>query len=207
MPAIALASRLRAPARIWPSAPGATKITPRSAESCRLRSAPPVVVTVTAAPPVTVPLPPAVLPAPPPPEASAVSPRVRIVAVEQQRLPAPGAFEDLRLLHITIAPAAGNVPAPASVSVKTEFFDEDEYAGHIAPTEALPPRAELHPDEWRSETPVTVTASYAVPAGLRDRQLLAGRKVRYAGYRIRVYVDGALQTAETHPRWLLEGRP
>ena len=176
-------------------------------------AAPPVVVTVTSAPPAAVAPPVAVLPpavVPPavaPAEPTAAQPRVKIVSVEPQRLPAPSEFEDLRLLNITIAPAASHAPPLTAVSVKTDFFDEDEYTGRIAPTEALTPRAELRPEGGLGDGPITVTASYAVPAGLRDRQLLAGRKVRYAGYRIRVYAGGALQAEDIHPRWLLESRP
>jgi hypothetical protein len=176
-------------------------------------AAPPVVVTVTSAPPAaavppvaTVP-PTVVPPAAAPAEPVAAQPRVKIVSVEPQRLPAPAEFEDLRLLTITIAPVASNAPPLTAVSVKTDFFDEDEYSGRIAPTEALTPRAELRPEGGLGAGPITVTASYAVPAGLRDRQLLAGRKVRYAGYRIRVYAGGALQAEDIHPRWLLESRP
>jgi len=190
-------------------------------------SAPPVVVTVTAAPPSVVKLPvvpPAVVPSASPPvvptvvppatvppvlsaEPLAKAPLVQIVTVEQQRLPAPSAFEDLRLLHITLALVASNAAPSAPLTVKSDFFDEDEYSGRIAPTEALTPRAELHPEPLHSGAPVTLTASYAVPAGLRGRQLEAGRKVRYAGYRVRVYAGAALQAEEIHPRWLLEGKP
>lgn len=190
-------------------------------------AAPPVVVTVTAAPPPVVKLPavppavvssalppvvlkvvpPVAVPPAPVAEPLATVPLVQIVTVEQQRLPAPSAFEDLRLLHITLALVASNAPQATTCTVRTDFFDEDEYSGRIAPTEALTPRAELHPEPLHSGSPITLTASYAVPAGLRDRQLAAGRKVRYAGYRVRVYAGAALQAEEIHPRWLLEGKP
>ncbi|MCX7009155.1 MAG: FHA domain-containing protein [Kiritimatiellaeota bacterium] len=177
-------------------------------------SAPPIVVTVTSPPPrVVVPvsvatkLRPVMAQPPAPPEKIVAHPLVKIVATDQQRLPEQAQLDELRILNITLAPTGHPAPAPATVTMKTEFFDEDQYSGQIALTEAFTPRAELHPEAWHGESPITLTASYAVPAGLRDRQLRAGRKVRYAGYRIRVYVAGALQAEQTYPRWLLEGSP
>ena len=178
-------------------------------------SAPPVVVTVTAAPPVLVTPPPTVAIKPPvvvslaPPLSgkTAAQPLFKIVSIEQQRLPAPSAFEDLRLLHIVIASATSNALPADGILLKTEFFDDDEVTGRVALTEALTPRAELHPEGWQGGASITLTASYAVPAGLRARQAQAGRKLRYAGYRVRVFAGGALQAEEIHPRWLLEGTP
>ena len=182
-------------------------------------SAPPVVVTVTAAPPVMVAkLPPVIAskppvvapvvpPAPPPPEKIVAQPLVRIVSIEQQRLPAPSAFDDLRLLHIVIASLSSNALPSDGVLLKTELFDDDETSGRVLLTEALTPRAELHPEGWQGGAPITLTASYAVPAGLRARQAQSGRKLRYAGYRVRVFAGGTLQAEEIHPRWLLEGNP
>ena len=139
-------------------------------------------------------------------EKLAAHPSVRLVSTEQQRLPEHAEFDELRLLHIALAPADANPPPPAAVSIKTEFFDEDVYAGQIVPTDALCPRGVLHPEAWTGATPVTLTASYAVPLGTRDRQLLKGRKLRYCGYRVRVYAGTELQAEELHPRWLLDGK-
>jgi hypothetical protein len=178
-------------------------------------AAPPVVVTVTSPPPRIVVLPPlaptrparVVKPLAPARERLAAQPLVKIAATEQQRLPEQPQFDELRILHITLLPAGSNAPAATTVSVRTDFYDEDQYSGQIAVTEALTPRAELRFDAWQGAAPVTLTASYAVPAGLRDRQLLDGRRVRYAGFRVRVYVHGVLHAEAVHPVWLLEGRP
>jgi hypothetical protein len=168
-------------------------------------AAPPVVITVTSPPPrVVTPPPPPVMPVR---AKVADAPQVKIVTTEQQRLPEQPQFDELRILHIALQPVGAAAPPAGSVSVKTDFFDEDQYTGRIAPTEALTPRAELRPDTWQGAAPVTLTASYAVPAGLRDRQLRDGRRIRYAGYRVRVYVAGALHAEAVHPAWLLEGRP
>ncbi|TAN37798.1 MAG: FHA domain-containing protein [Verrucomicrobia bacterium] len=145
--------------------------------------------------------------APPQHEPIAAHPVMRIVAVEQQRLPDRAEFDDMRLLHISLVPVSSNAPPPATVTVKTEFFDEDDYTGRIAPTEALCPRGVIHPEAWQGTTPVTLTVSYTVPAGLRDRQLLGGHKFHYRGYRVRLYVGAQLQAVEVHPRSLLEGTP
>jgi pSer/pThr/pTyr-binding forkhead associated (FHA) protein len=144
----------------------------------------------------------------PPREPLAAHPVVRIVSVEQQRLPERAEFDDMRLLHISLVPMRTHTPAPATVTVKVEFFDEDAYTGRITLSEALCPRNTLRPDAWpTAATPMTLTASYSVPAGLRDRQLLGGRKMRYRGYRVRVYVGPELHAMEIHPRSLLEGAP
>ena len=132
-------------------------------------------------------------------------PRVRIVEVEQQRLPEHTEFDEMRLLHISLAPATSDAPPPASVTVKTDFFDEDLFTGQILATEALCPRNTLHPEAWQGSTPVTLTASYTVPAGLRDRQLLKGCKLHYRGYRIRLYVGTELHAVKIYPATLLEG--
>lgn len=177
-------------------------------------SAPPVVVTVTSPPPSNAISPSAAIN---PPltnkpfvlarEKVVALPLVKIVATEQQRLPEQPQFDELRILHIALQPTSSNMPAVTIVSVRTDFYDEDQYSGQVAPTEALTPRAELRPDAWQGAMPITLTASYAVPAGLRDRQLLAGRRVRYAGFRVRVYVAGVLQAETIYPAWLLGGRP
>ena len=134
-------------------------------------------------------------------------PVVRLISTEQQRLPEHAEFDEMRLLHITFAPVSTKLPLPGEVSIKTEFFDEDVYTGSITPTEALCPRGLLHPEAWVGTAPVTLTASYAVPLGMRNRQLLAGRKLRFLGYRVRLYVVDALQAEVLHPRWLWEGSP
>lgn len=177
-------------------------------------AAPPVVVTVTSLPPRVV-VAPANVTNPPPPrglasmqaERMSAHPAVQLVATEQHRLPEQAQFDELRIVHITLQPLGSNPPPARAVMVKTDFFDEDQYTGLTTPTEALTPRAELQPEAWHGGAPIILTASYAVPAGLRDRQLGAGRRVRYLGFRVRVYVAGELQAQAVHPSWLLEGRP
>ncbi len=177
-------------------------------------AAPPVMITVTANPPVHAQMARTATqqlvlakPSPLVREQVVAQPLVRIAATEPQRLLQQPQFDELRMVHIALVPAGSNAPPAHEVSVRTEFFDEDQYTGRVAPTEALTPRAELRPEAWRGATPITLTASYAVPAGLRDRQLLDGRRMRYAGYRVRLYVAGVLHAETVAPAWLLERRP
>ena len=143
--------------------------------------------------------------APPPARVTiATPPAVHLLALEQQRLPDRPEYDDMRLVHITLAPTAAPLPATTELRLHVVFFDADEYTGACAPTEALTLQGEQAPPAgWNRRDPFTLTASCVVPRGLRDRQLLAGRKMRFAGYRVRVYAGCELQAEDARPPALL----
>ncbi|MCX6998647.1 MAG: FHA domain-containing protein [Kiritimatiellaeota bacterium] len=190
------------------SAPGPLE-TPPAAEDVRrlreelslIREAVRQLAATTQAPPARLVAP---APAAPPRLPRAAQPALRLLALEQNRLPDRPEFDEMRLLHITLAPAAAPLPETAAIHIQVAFFDADEYTGARSPTAALTLQTELTPPAaWNRQDPVVLTASCVVPHGLRDRQLLAGRKMRFAGYRVRVYADRELHAEEARPQALL----
>jgi len=168
--------------------------------------APPARVTaVISQPPPPPPAPPAPVPTnPPAPPTLAASPVLRLVALEQNRLPDRPEFDEMRLVHVTIAPATNPPPAAADIRVQVTFYDQDENTGALTPTAALTLPEELAPPpDWDRREPVTLTASCCVPHGWREREQQAGQQLRFAGYRVRVYANHRLQAEDARPPDLL----
>jgi len=140
----------------------------------------------------------------PPRATPAAQPSLRLIALEQQRLPDRPEFDEMRLVHITLAPTADPPPAADAIRVRVTFYDRDDNTGAIAPTSALTLPAELvPPSDWNRREPITLTASCCVPHGLRDREAQAGRIMRFLGYHVQVYAHDRLQAEDARPPNLL----
>lgn len=133
--------------------------------------------------------------------------RIRVVAMEQEKLPLTEAHEEMRLLRVALRAAAGERQIdPDEVAVMVTFFDEDAQSREVAPTPFVTPRGPLRVGtEWQVGAPQTVSATYLVPVGARTREeAKTGKRWRYYGFAVRVYYREILQDEDARPRSLLE---
>lgn len=151
------------------------------------------------------------LPPAPPPEASGgarrLPRRIRILSIEQEKMPGTEHYEEMRLLRITLRPVASERTFdPEDVRVRVVFFDEDLLSKEIAPTRTVGSRSLLRLDgTWLPGDQKSVTATYLVPSGFRaaDEQK-TGRRTRYYGYGVQVFYREELQDEDARPKALLD---
>ncbi len=134
--------------------------------------------------------------------------RVRIVSCDLEKFPQNDQFEEMRLLHVTLAPGAGDPRLYSiDVEVKATFYDEELSTRKVVPTRAIVPKEPLRLDTgWNpADLQGIVTASYTIPRGFRTEEFKThGDRRRYYGYRVEVYFRNQLQDADARPKTLLE---
>jgi pSer/pThr/pTyr-binding forkhead associated (FHA) protein len=129
---------------------------------------------------------------------------IKIASVEQQKFPASDEFDEMRMLNIGLSSEASAEEIDSSaVHVEVSFFDEDS-SNQVSLTRVIAPKEPLTPDgAWGKNEQKTVTATYVVPPGFRNRE--TGGAKKYYGYRIRVFYHNDLQDADARPKSLLNG--
>jgi len=132
--------------------------------------------------------------------------RIRIENVEHQKFPANEQFDEMRLLRITLKPAATEKRLDSDeVRAAVFFFDQDADGGvHV--TGAVAPRERLRLEApFVGNRPQVVTAAYIVPKDFRAKEAAqTGKKRKYLGYVVRLYYKDALQDEEGKPALLLK---
>lgn len=130
---------------------------------------------------------------------------LRIASVEQNRFQATEDYDEMRTITIHLAPSSpGNAIDRDALQVDVTFYDRDTQLGAITPTAAVAPKEPLQPGAaWNQEGGKTVSATYLVPRGWREKEAAAGRACSYHGYAVRVFYNGVLQDQSALPRTLL----
>lgn len=133
--------------------------------------------------------------------------KVKIASVEQYKFRESEDFDEMRILHIALAPeSADQLPNAAAIRVQVSFFDADPASGAVTVTRALAPKDPLTPDgPWRKGEQKIVTATYVLPRGFRASEAKAGRSRQYYGYVVRVLYQGELQDTDARPKTLTSG--
>lgn len=133
--------------------------------------------------------------------------RIRILSMEQEKLPTTEGYEEMRLLRVAIRSMASERQLdPDDIRVAVTFFDEELSSRDLVPTAAAAPRSPLPVSgEGSSGAPYTVTATYMIPAGKRaEEEKATGKRFRYYGFAVRVYYREELQDEGARPKSLLE---
>lgn len=133
--------------------------------------------------------------------------RVKIINIEPQRFPENDQFDEMRLLRVSLKPAAGDRKIdPTEIRVTVLFFDEDTLSESVFPTRVATPKDALRLDgEWNPNEQQTVTAAYIVLKGFRNDEFETySQRCRYHGYLVQVYYKGQLQDEDARPKSLLE---
>lgn len=142
-------------------------------------------------------------------KATAARRRLKIAAVEQYKFQESDDFDEMRILHIKLAPDMPERPINAdAVEVEVYFYDQDDASKTVEPTHALAPKDPLTPDApWRRGEEKVVTATYVVPKGFRQRQEGQGGPRHFYGYVVRVLYGHRLQDMDARPKTLLQEVP
>ncbi len=136
--------------------------------------------------------------------------RIRIVNVEQQRLPDSDQYEEMRLVRVILRPKPGEEGLDSSaIRVVVTFFDENKANHEVSITRANAPPEPLRLDgEWRPNEQSVATAAYMVLKGFRDQEFKEiSKQLKYFGYVIQVYYGDALQDEDARPKSLLQKTP
>jgi hypothetical protein len=125
----------------------------------------------------------------------AVQPVARITQVETQKLLGGEKFDEMRLLHIIVAPVAAAPWDPTALELFVTFLDRGEKSGVVAPSRAIVPGTALCAvPQTPIGAPVEFYASYLIPRGFRQReQQQLGEYWRYFGYRLELVSQGEIQ--------------
>lgn len=138
------------------------------------------------------------------PEPAPDTPVLKIAGVQQSRFQASEDYEEMRVLNIELSPVQPGLRMDReAVQVEVNFYDRDPAAGTVEPTEARVSQETAAPTSaWGRESEKMVSATYVVPAGLREVQLAEGRPRTFHGYRVRVFYRGRLQDEAAVPKSL-----
>ena len=149
-------------------------------------------------------------PAPPAVPTPQPTPRLRIVSTEHRRFPATAEYEEMRLLQIVVRAESPLSPAELDAArLDIVFYDIVDGGAAASPTRARtsPSPVYLRDAPRDGQGNWTVTATYTVPRGLRERERRAtGRNWRYHGFLVQAFIGGEWQTADARPRNLAERR-
>lgn len=138
------------------------------------------------------------------PEPAPDTPVLKIGRVQQSRFQASEDYEEMRVLNIELSPVQPGLRMDReAVQVEVNFYDRDPASGTVEPTEARVSQETAAPTAaWGRESEKAVSATYVVPAGLRNLQLAEGRPRSFHGYRVRVFYRGRLQDEAAVPKSL-----
>ena len=142
-----------------------------------------------------------------PAPASGLPRRIKLVAVDQEKLQANAEFEEMRLLRVQMKPKPGEEPVDQSDSrVVVLFFDDDRETKQVALTRAVAPKEPLRVEgPWPPDEPLVVTASYVAPRGFREEEFRQhGQHRRYYGYAVQVFYRDEIQDEDARPKTLLK---
>ena len=131
---------------------------------------------------------------------------LKIASLDQQKFPASGHFDEMRILHIGLKPATPGFPIDSeAVRVEVSFFDEDHRTKQVVPSLALTPKEPLKlKEEWKGGETKDLTASYVVPKEARSLLPEGETPDTFYGYIVRVYYADKLQEETARPKSLLE---
>ncbi len=139
------------------------------------------------------------------PAANRLPKRIRLASIDRERLPGNADYDEMRLIRINLRARSGEVPDVDQIQIQALFYDRDQASGNVALTGASVPEGELTVDPpWIEGTDRTVTATYIVPKGLREKEAVAGSRRMYQGYRVRLFYRGELQDEQAQPAALME---
>ncbi|HMP72850.1 MAG TPA: FHA domain-containing protein [Kiritimatiellia bacterium] len=133
--------------------------------------------------------------------------RILISNVERERFQASEEHDELRALRISLRPAVNeaSISVP-DVKVVVEFFERNMGSDEIVLSTANQGTSLVTlSGAWVPGETRTVTASYMIPKGARERERIeTGKRRGYEGYRVLVYYQGDLQDEDASPRRLLD---
>lgn len=134
-----------------------------------------------------------------------LKPLVMIQSGKISRFPS-GPAEDMRILTVTLSrPPESRWIRMELITVEAQFFDCTDNSDRPFPTRALTGSSPTHlpPQSFSNGGDATVTFSYTVLAGQRERDRAKGYSpAHFFGYRIRLYYDGQLQDELSKPDFL-----